>query len=375
MLLYILSLLLSVAASIYFIIGMLIHIGLTKKYEKVDRKPHVTILVAVRNEEKNLPFCLESLGKQTYPADCLQIILLNDRSSDASRQILLNYTERFSYMRLIDITEDQNGLKGKMNVIAQGMDHVKGEIILITDADCRVPETWVSEMVTYFADSVGLVCSLTVIEHFVKKSELFGYIQTLDWLFLQTIAAGTAGINLPVSVLGNNYGFRKTAYDQIGGFRKIGFSLTEDMALLIAIAKYTTYEIVYPLNRRSMIQSLPLNHIHDFLQQRKRWLSGGLKAPLWGWVLMLTSFLVHLFIMINLLMFNFNIPVFCSLFLILGIDFSLLWRQMLKSGIIKIKRYFIAFEIFYIFYTIVLAIAIVFPGKIHWKERSFKTRG
>jgi cellulose synthase/poly-beta-1,6-N-acetylglucosamine synthase-like glycosyltransferase len=278
-------------------------------------------------------------------------------------------------MRLIDITDDQYGLKAKMNVLTQGMDYADGEIILITDADCRVPEGWVSEMVTYFTEGIGLVGSLTVINHPGKKSDLFSNIQTLDCFFLQAIAAGTAGINLPVSVLGNNYGFRKIIYDQIGGFQKIGFSLTEDMVLLNAVATYTTYDILYPLTRESMIQSLPLNHIKDFLQQRKRWLSGGLKAPRWGWVLMSTSLLVHLLVIINLLLYNLNISVFSGLLLIMGIDFSLLWRLISKSGFAKLKRYFIAFEIFYFFYTILLFISVFFPGRIPWKERSFKRRG
>ena len=263
----ILSLLLLIGASIYFIIGFFIHVGLSKKLLKTDRKPTISVLVAARNEEKNLATCLDCLGKQSYPADLLQIIVLNDRSTDATRQIILAYAERFPHFELIDITDDQNGLKGKMNVLSQGMDHAEGKIILITDADCRVPEGWVSEMATYFTENVGLVGGLTVIEEADKKSALFAHIQTIDSIFLQATASGTAGINLPVSVLGNNFGFRKSIYDQIGGFRNLGFSLTEDMALLNAIAGIKTYQIVYPLNRETMIQSLPLQHLRELVKE------------------------------------------------------------------------------------------------------------
>jgi cellulose synthase/poly-beta-1,6-N-acetylglucosamine synthase-like glycosyltransferase len=344
---------------------------LSKKYRRVDHKPKTTILIAARNEEGHLPDCLDSFQKQSYPSDLLQIIVLNDRSTDATRQIVLDSKKQLPNLELLDIIDDQNGLKGKMNALAQGMDKARGEIILITDADCRVPGTWVSEMVAHFTENVGLVGGLTLINHSLKKSHIFDRIQTLDWFFLQAIAAGTAGLKLPVSVLGNNFGYTKSAYDQVGGFRRIGFSLTEDMALLNAIVKNTDCDIVYQLRRESMIQSLPLNHIRDFFGQRKRWLSGGLGGPIWGWVLMLASFMVHFLILMNLSILNFTLPVLSGLILTFGIDLSIVWRMVSRSGFAKLKRYFIQFEIFYFFYTIILALNALIPGKIFWKGRSY----
>lgn len=371
----ILSLVTLVTTILYFIIGLLIHLGLTKKYTKSDKQPKTTILVAARNEENYLPACLDSLVNQTYPSDLLQIIVLNDQSSDNTQKIILDYQENHTCLELLNIDHEQNGLRGKMNALAQGVDQASGEIILITDADCRVPDSWVSEMVAYFTGEIGLVGSLTAINQSNRKSHLFDNIQTLDWFFLQAIAAGTAGINFPVSVLGNNFGFRKSVYDQVGGFRRIGFSLTEDMALLNAIVKNTHYKIIYPLKKECMIQSIPLNQFRDFFQQRRRWLSGGIKAPVWGWILMSTSFLAHLSIVVNLVLSNFTIPVFSGLLLTLGIDLSLQWRMILKSGYVELKKYFIFFEIFYFIYTIILAIGVLIPVGIKWKGRSYRTRG
>ena len=356
---------------IYFIIGILIHYGLSRKYGRTDLKPSVTILVAARNEEEYLPACLDSLVNQTYPSDLLQIIIINDQSSDKTKQIVIDYAKEFSYLELVNTYDQQNGLKGKMNALAQGMDWARGEIILVTDADCRVPGTWVSEMAAYFTEGVALVGSLTAIHQPDGKSGFFDNIQAFDWYFLQAIAAGTAGINLPVSVLGNNFGFKKSVYNLIGGFRSMDFSLTEDMTLLNTIAKNTDLKIVYPLQKSTMIQSLPLNNLGDFIQQRKRWLSGGMKAPLWGWILMSTSFLAHFSIVVNLFLLNFTIAVISGLLLTLGIDLSLLWRMLRKSGNLKVIKYFIPFEFFYFFYTIILAIDLIFPGRIYWKERSF----
>jgi len=357
---------------LYFLIGLLIHFGLSKRYKRTSDKPKVTILVAARNEEATISDCLENLGKLNYPPDLLQRIVINDRSMDNTRQIILEHQKRTPTLKLVDISEDMNGLMGKMNALAQGMDHVEGEIVLVTDADCLVSPGWVSEMVSYFTDKIGLIGSLTVIKNPEEKEKFFDNIQTLDWFFLQAIASGTAGIHLPVSVLGNNFGFRKSVYDMIGGFTAIGFSLTEDMALLSTIIKKTDYKIAYPLQSDSMIQSLPLNHIRDFFQQRKRWLFGGVKAPMWGWVLMFTSFIAHLLFVINLICTNFSLPVITGFVLITFIDLSLIWRVSIKSGSKKLIRYFIPYELFYYVYTLIVTLSMILPGKIYWKERSYK---
>ncbi len=335
----------------------------------------VSVLIAARNEEATIAACLTSLKKQDYPSQKMQIIVMNDRSSDKTRDIVLDQLNHLRGAKLIDISDDLQGLKSKMNALAQGMIHAQGDIILVTDADCRVPTSWVSQMVSYFDVNVGMVGGLTAIQEADNTSKLFNNIQTLDWFFLQAIASGTAGAGLPVSVLGNNFGFRKSVYDEIGGFTSIGFSLTEDMALLNAIKKKTDYKIAYPLYHKSMIETRALSNFHEFIQQRKRWLSGGLKAPIWGWILMFTSFLAHLLILVNMITLNFSIFIFNSFVILTIVDISLIWKVTKISKSKRLIRYFIPFEIFYYIYSILLAVNLFLPGKINWKERSFSKTG
>ncbi len=371
MIIFLVSLITSLAAAFYSVVGILLHIGLGKKYPRINHTPAVSILIAARNEEKYLPICLESLENQRYPQDKLQVILINDRSTDHTRDIFLSFCNRLDNFQLLDISEDRDGLKGKMNALAQALDRANGEIILITDADCRVPRDWVSNFCVYFTENVGLAGSLTLLKRTNDKESMFDRVQTLDWLFLQTIAAGTAGINLPVSVLGNNFGFRKSVYEKIGGFKALGFSLTEDMALLKAIAKKTNYQIIYPLEAGIAIQSYPLYHWSDFYTQRRRWLSGGLKAPLWGWALMIISFIAHLLLVLNLITFNWTFSFLISFVIVLLIDLSLLARLGNRFQVNRFLKYFPVFEIFYISYTIIFAVSLLLPGGIKWKERTY----
>lgn len=346
--------------------------GLGRRYDQTNVTPRVTILIAARNEEEYLDFCLESIEKQTYPHDLLQVLILNDRSEDRTADIAQSYSDRLDHFSLIEVKEDRDGLKGKMNVLAQGMDHAIGDIILVTDADCRVPPDWVSSMCRYFSSETGLVGSLTHLKQLDdNRSTVFDHIQALDGLFLQTIASGAAGIGHPVSVLGNNFGFRKSAYDKIGGFRTIGFSLTEDMALLNAINQRTNYQVSYPLLPDCRIESFPPENFSDFFKQRRRWLTGGLKAPLFGWILMGTSFGAHFLILLNLILFISPLILTASMFCVITADYSLVLRITKRYKLRKLIKYFVLFEGFYIVYTLMVALSFLFLQKTKWKDREF----
>ncbi len=366
-----LAVLLAITALIYLFIGLRIHHGLGYQPEYSSEIPMISVLIAARNEAANIGNCLESLAQQIYPEDRFEVIIINDRSADDTYTIASEYCQRIKNFKLIDIETEIAGLKGKMNALAQAMKFATGEIILVTDADCRVPQEWITGMSRNFTKDVGLCGAFTQLTRWKGKNNLFDHIQTLDWTFLQAIASGICGLNQPVSVLGNNFGFRKTAYEAVGGFEALGFSLTEDMVLMNAIARRTGYRIIYPLESRTRIDSLPLNTLVDFIQQRRRWLSGGLKAPLWGWVLMVTSFSSHLLMVVTVLVSQWSPLSITGIALVLGLDFSLIWRLQRRLGLTHRKIYFLLFEAFYILYTLILAGMLLIPGEIRWKDRRY----
>ena len=148
----------------YLVAGILLHLGLNRRYPRQEIEPTVTVLVAARNEELNLPRCLESLSQLDYPVEKLHVMVLNDRSNDATGIIAHDFTKRFPFIRVLDISEDLSGLRGKMNALAQGINHSSGDIIMITDADCIVSRDWVRETVQYFDHKTGMVAGMTLID-------------------------------------------------------------------------------------------------------------------------------------------------------------------------------------------------------------------
>jgi len=339
--------------------------------------PEVAVLIAMRNEQKSIAACLNSLTIQNYPKHLYQVYALDDCSTDRSVEIAQTIVDKNENFHLLKIQEEKHGLKGKMNVLTQALEKLDQEIILITDADCVVPSSWIRTQVSYFSKDTGMVGGLTSLSpttatNFTKdNSSLFDKIQALDWLYLQTIAAGSGHSGKPITILGNNFGFRNEAYKQVGGFKKLDFSVTEDFLLMQALLKNTSWKIKHTLDRENMIFSKPVKNLVAFLQQRRRWTSGGRSARPWAYFIVGLSLIAHLLIVAVFALQLWKIAAGLGIGLIIGMDYYILKRATRISGLKGLQKYFILFEIFYMFYLIVFSIWTFLPQKVHWKGRKF----
>ncbi|MGD9897631.1 MAG: glycosyltransferase [Calditrichaceae bacterium] len=350
-----------------------------KSPQKTEPKklPEISILVAMRNEEKNIAQCLHSLEEQNYPVHLFRVIIIDDRSDDRSVEITAEFVKRNENFRSISIQEDLDGLHGKMNALSQALEQVESDIVLITDADCIVPNSWIRTYASYFNQNTGMAGGLTALvplEFMTVRDDsmsLFAKIQALDWLFLQSIASGTSNAGKPVTILGNNFGFRMSAYHETGGFKKLGFSITEDFALMKAIEKTENWEIIHTQDAANTIFSSPVKTMKDFYQQRQRWISGGKSARPWGYFLMTLSLIAHISIILVFSFSQWNASAGAGIGFILGIDYLMIKQQTRRLNIKYLNRYFLHFEIFYILYTVIFGVLFFIPKKIVWKDRSY----
>ena len=143
----------------YFLQSVLFVIGAKKKFPRLDdeKLPSATVIVAARNEEENISRCLESLGKLVYPVDKLEVIIVNDRSTDKTGEIVGDFITSRNNFRIIIPDEPKGKMVGKVNALATAIREAKGEIILTTDADCEVKPAWVKTIASHYFDDVGMV--------------------------------------------------------------------------------------------------------------------------------------------------------------------------------------------------------------------------
>ena len=131
---------------IYLLILLYLITGIIRtKTELTDEQPFVSVIVAAHNEAKNIAVCLDSLLNQDYPEEKMEIIIVDDRSVDDTALILEEYEQNHKLFRVLSILECEKGLSPKKNALTHGVNIANGEIIAVTDADCRAPIRWLKK--------------------------------------------------------------------------------------------------------------------------------------------------------------------------------------------------------------------------------------
>ena len=126
----ILSVIISISYCIFFI---WLTEGLRKtSYQTIphlNELPTVSIIISARNEQKNIANLLTSLAQLTYPKDKLEIIIVNDRSSDKTAEMLKIAENEFPKISVIHIKETPLGWAPKKWALQQAIEKSKYEII------------------------------------------------------------------------------------------------------------------------------------------------------------------------------------------------------------------------------------------------------
>jgi len=235
----------------------------------------VSILLAARNEEANIERCLRSLEALKFPKENIEICIGDDDSSDETARIIFDFITDKRYFKYFRVSDQTAGLKGKANVLAQLAHHTSGKYMFFCDADIAVPPDWVDKMLAHFEENTGVVVGLTR----MKKRGFLSDFLSLEWLFTLSLMRFFALLNIPVSGLGNNMAVTKKAYDAVGGYEGIGFSLVEDYALFMAIAR-EKFGFVQAYTKDVIAFSEPVLTFRELMIQRKRWMEGIMKSPL-----------------------------------------------------------------------------------------------
>lgn len=95
--------------------------------------PALSVVIAARNEAEKIEAALRSLLQENYEA--LEIIVVNDRSTDATGEILDRLANEHAQLRVMHVTTLPKGWLGKNHALQKGLETARGEFVLFTDAD------------------------------------------------------------------------------------------------------------------------------------------------------------------------------------------------------------------------------------------------
>ncbi len=367
-----LLLLLILSALLYLLELLFFRIGLARADAFAPRsgyEPAVSVIVAARNEEESLGDCLASLYNLDYPADKLELIIVDDGSTDRTPEIIASFVAHNPQLRSVTTAAPVGNLRGKTNAVARGIEISGGEILMFTDADCTVPPEWVRETVRSFDDRTGIVGGFTLL----GAARAMEGMQTLDWIFLFAIASAAAGWNLPLTAVGTNLSVRRRAYDASGGYRAIPFSVTEDYALVQAILRRTDYGIRYPLNPRCVVRSRACAGWGQLYRQKQRWSVGGLDMVPRGFVAMAIGWAAKACVLAGLLG-GAAVPALLLFLLLAAGELAFIAHPLRRFKAFRFLRYYPAFQLYFFVYVLVLPAVAYLSRKVVWKERELTDR-
>lgn len=330
--------------------------------------PRVTVVVPARNEEHNIERCLRSLAASDYPSELLQIIVVNDRSTDGTLDVLHRLASAMPALLVLSKSEGDSvgNLKGKPGALQFGFDHATGDVLLMTDADCEVHPDWIRALAAPHVDErVGLSLGFTTI----KANTFLENVQDVEWVCSQAMARGAVGNDVPLGCFGNNMGVRRTAYEGLGGYANIKFSITEDLALLQAVFD-AGWSVKYLCEPEATVETLPCATMLEYVRQRHRWARGGLQLGGKAAFFVFTGILLWSALGLAIVVGHWG--AFIALFTLrIAGDFGLL--AMAAERIRRRSLYRFAFPAFCLILLTEISLPfIVLKKRIVWKGQIFK---
>ena len=331
---------------------------------------NISIVIPARNEDQNIGSLLNALQQQTYSERLVEVIVIDDHSTDNTVKIV----REFPTVTLLELKDDSlNSYKKK--AIEQAIIAATGNLIITTDADCMPPPGWLEALVSFQHQKNSAFIAAPVV--FQNNSSILELFQALDFLVLQGITGASVHRKIHSMCNGANLAYQKTAFFEVNGFENIDtIASGDDMLLMHKIWKRFPVRVHYLKSRQAIVATQPMKTWKEFFNQRIRWAS---KTRFYDdmrifWVLLLVY------------LFNFSFLVL----LVAGLWLHKLWLYFVLLLIAKtiiefpfvysvakffkkqsLLKYFFFFQPLHIGYTIIAGWLGQF-GKYEWKGRRVK---
>jgi poly-beta-1,6-N-acetyl-D-glucosamine synthase len=243
---------------------------LTNTIKNVRRQQSpVTVIVCARNEGDNIARCLLGILSQEYEKDLLQLIVVNDGSSDNTGQI----AERIlSSSGPAHILINNAVSHGKKTAVTQAVRQVVNPLIVLRDADTSCESThWLAAISDFYSRTQ---CDLIIGPLTVSPAKgLLWALQATENKVLGVLTAGSAYFKKPFLCNGANLAFTKKTFNEVKGFASHMHLVSGDDIFFLEDVKKNEGKIGYLKDPDAVVTTLPLTAPVRLLRQKLRWAS------------------------------------------------------------------------------------------------------
>ena len=358
------------AGSLFYFI-----IGLSKEENSPNNieTPPVSVIITVRNGEKNINRLLNSLKNQTYNGE-MEFIIVDDESTDRTVNIIQKFTQMDSRFKYLSSKGGDQKLTYKKRALDSGIKNAQFEHLLFTDIDCIIQYLWVENMMLSFTDETDYLIGYSEAVDATTSASKF---QKADFFMLLSAARGMANNKSAWACTGQNQGYRKSLYNAVGGFSQITEQLQGDDSLFLLLCrKAKNVNVNFANSPGSFVISRPELTWIAFLKQRIRW--AGDSKVFWKFNLpfyftSIATFILNMGIIVMPLIYGFTIFLDSWYMNILLIKFIAEYILIIMGGK-AFHRQFSLINFLQWYFIQPLYVAVVSVGSILNVNRSWQGR-
>jgi len=314
-----------------------------------DPSIYVSVIVACRNEQDNLPVLLSFIEDQDYPVELFEVIIVDDNSTDNTFEIASGKTGQ------INIIAVKNNGDGKKQAIRTGISHSSGNLIITTDADCRMGSKWIRTVAAFYNNYKPdmIISPVKLVDH----PGFFGRFQELEYMSLQGITAGSLLSGNETMCNGANLAFTKETYNNNVDNTHLEIASGDDIFLLHSLKKEANSNIAWLESEYAIVTTASSSSIGLYMKQRRRWISK-VKSYDDGYTIILgivtfIAITVQISVLAAAILNPYLIKIFITIFVLKSIpDFLILNNTCRRYGKKSLIRWFFPSQMVYPFYVL-----------------------
>jgi cellulose synthase/poly-beta-1,6-N-acetylglucosamine synthase-like glycosyltransferase len=240
----------------------LLFLSIRERVKTKEIYPTISVIIPVHNGEKTIGKTLKSLLRMNYPKEKLEILVIDDGSTDKTAEI----AKKFKEVKLFRIKHG-----GKARAVNYGIKKARGELVAILDDDTLVEKNILRKMVRFFADE--RVASVINGTHVLNPKNLWEKIQEIEYIITIFVRKILSKMDSLFVTPGTFTLYRKKIFDEIGYFDEK--NLTEDLEIALRILSTKKYKIISVPKAKSY--TIVPSTFSSLLKQRVRWNIGLIK--------------------------------------------------------------------------------------------------
>ncbi|PID29664.1 MAG: hypothetical protein CSB55_01500 [Candidatus Cloacimonadota bacterium] len=349
---------------------MFLGLGIFRVGDRRGKKiKSISLIIAARNEENNLPGLLEHLANLNYPKDKFEIIIADDRSSDDTPSILRKAERDYEFIKTVTVKKEEENFVGKKNALAHAIEKSSGEILAFTDADCFPKPNWLLEINAHFADDVDIVSGYSPL--LSKNKNFFAGLKNMERSAVFAVNAGSFGWHIGLTTAARNFAYRRSLYDKVNGFSGISHIRSGDDDLMLQKMSGSSRRMNFMFSRESIVPTSDKTELKEQIHLETRRASKFKYYPI-GIKLMLIGILIFYLLYVIVFFQMFFCPEYLMSWLVwtamkLFAEFFAVMLFLTKMKEFKQIKYLPFAEFLYIPYFIFFGLKGTF-GNYKWKN-------